>query len=119
MKPILVLALAGIFALLLPGPVRAQKAAEPPAIPPMLEGNRPLAQAESREPEGPAAEEPKGDKTKTGAVRSGRSDSSGKISHKKKAKKKKATKRKKRKSSSAQEPQPNSLNQHVNLLPGG
>jgi hypothetical protein len=45
MKKYITLAAAGLFLLSLQ-PARAQRQVEPPAIPPMLEGQRPLAQPE-------------------------------------------------------------------------
>jgi len=61
MKKIITLATAGIFLLSLQG-ARAQREVEPPAVPPMLEGQKPLATPEAKEPEAPQqgqAEKPK------------------------------------------------------------
>lgn len=49
MKKIITLATAGIFLLSLQG-ARAQREVQPPAVPPLLEGQRPLAQPETKEP---------------------------------------------------------------------
>ena len=49
MKKFITLASAGLLLFSLQG-ARAQRQVEPPAVPPMLEGNRPLAQPETREP---------------------------------------------------------------------
>lgn len=56
MKRLGELALTGLLCLALTPPLLAQQEAPPPAIPPILEGNRPLAIPESKHPEGPAAE---------------------------------------------------------------
>jgi hypothetical protein len=69
MKKFITLASAGLLLFSLQG-ARAQREVEPPAVPPMLEGNRPLAQPETREPAAPKQTEagkvkPKA-KTKTG-----------------------------------------------------
>ena len=52
MKKFITLASAGLLLFSLQG-ARAQREVEPPAVPPMLEGNRPLAQPETREPAAP------------------------------------------------------------------
>jgi hypothetical protein len=52
MKKIVTLATAGIFLLSLQS-VWAQKEVAPPAVPPMLEGQRPLATPETKEPTAP------------------------------------------------------------------
>jgi hypothetical protein len=52
MKKFITLASAGLLLVSLQG-ARAQREVEPPAVPPMLEGNRPLAQPETREPAAP------------------------------------------------------------------
>jgi len=52
MKKFITLASAGLLLFSLQG-ARAQREVEPPAVPPMLEGNRPLAQPEPREPAAP------------------------------------------------------------------
>ena len=52
MKRFITLATAGLLLLGLQG-ARAQREVEPPAVPPMLEGQRPLAQPETREPAAP------------------------------------------------------------------
>jgi hypothetical protein len=56
MKKFITLASAGLLLFSLQG-ARAQREVEPPAVPPMLEGNRPLAQPETREPAAPKATE--------------------------------------------------------------
>jgi hypothetical protein len=57
MKKLITVATAGLFLLSLQG-VQAQKEVEPPAVPPMLEGPRPLAQPETKEPAAPKKAEP-------------------------------------------------------------
>ena len=52
MKKFITLASAGLLLFSLQG-ARAQKEVEPPAVPPMLEGQKPLAQPEIREPAAP------------------------------------------------------------------
>ena len=52
MKKFITLASAGLLLFSLQG-ARAQREVEPPAVPPMLEGQRPLAQPETREPAAP------------------------------------------------------------------
>ena len=52
MKKFITLASAGLLLFSLQG-ARAQREVEPPAVPPMLEGNKPLAQPETREPAAP------------------------------------------------------------------
>src|SRR5208337_2550889 len=52
MKKIITLATAGIFLLSLQG-ARAQKEVEAPAVPPMLQGQKPLAAPETKEPAAP------------------------------------------------------------------
>ena len=52
MKKIITLAAAGIFLLGLQA-ARAQREVEPPAVPPMLEGQKPLATPETKEPAAP------------------------------------------------------------------
>ena len=52
MKKFITLAIAGLLLFSLQG-ARAQREVEPPAVPPMLEGQKPLAQPETREPAAP------------------------------------------------------------------
>jgi hypothetical protein len=52
MKKFIILASAGLLLFSLQG-ARAQREVEPPAVPPMLEGQKPLAQPETREPAAP------------------------------------------------------------------
>jgi hypothetical protein len=52
MKRFITLAMAGLFFLGLPG-AWAQKEVAPPPVPPMLEGQRPLAQPETKESTSP------------------------------------------------------------------
>jgi hypothetical protein len=52
MKKFIILASAGLLLFNLQG-ARAQREVEPPAVPPLLEGQRPLAQPETREPAAP------------------------------------------------------------------
>jgi len=70
MKKLVTLATAGIFLFTLQA-ARAQKEVAPPAIPPMLEGQRPLAQPETKESAAPKKIEedqakPKAKKSKSG-----------------------------------------------------
>ena len=57
MKKFITLASAGLLLFSLQG-ARAQREVEPPAVPPMLEGQKPLAQPETREPAAPKQTEP-------------------------------------------------------------
>lgn len=66
MKKFITLATAGLFLLSLQ-PARAQRQVEPPPVPPMLEGQRPLAQPETREPAAPKQTEEGKAKSKTKA----------------------------------------------------
>ena len=52
MKKYITLVTAGLFCLSLQ-PAGAQRQVEPPAVPPMLESGRPLAQPETKEPAAP------------------------------------------------------------------
>ena len=63
MKKFITLASAGLLLFSLQGAM-AQKEVEPPAVPPMLEGNKPLAQPETREPVAPKQTEAVKAKTK-------------------------------------------------------
>jgi outer membrane biosynthesis protein TonB len=56
MKKFIILASAGLLLFGLQG-ARAQREVEPPAVPPMLEGKKPLAQPETREPAAPKSTE--------------------------------------------------------------
>lgn len=66
MKKFITLASAGLFLCSLQGAM-AQREVGPPAVPPMLEGNKPLAQPETREPAAPKGVEAGTAKTKTKA----------------------------------------------------
>jgi hypothetical protein len=66
MKKFITLASAGVLLFSLQG-ARAQREVPPPAVPPMLEGNRPLAQPETREPAAPKKMEPAKTTAKTKA----------------------------------------------------
>ena len=57
MKKFITLASAGLLLFSLQV-ARAQREVEPPAVPPMLEGQKPLAQPETREPAAPKQTEP-------------------------------------------------------------
>jgi hypothetical protein len=63
MKKFITLASAGLLLFSLQG-ARAQREVAPPAVPPMLEGQKPLAQPETREPAAPKQTEPGKAKTK-------------------------------------------------------
>jgi hypothetical protein len=90
MKKFITLASAGLLLFSLQT-ARAQKEVEPPAVPPMLEGNKPLAQPETREPVAPKQMEPV--KAKTKAKTKGKATAKTKADKKgqKKAAAKKAT----------------------------
>lgn len=64
MKKFITLASAGLLLFSLQG-ARAQREVEPPAVPPMLEGHKPLAQPETREPAAPKQVDSGKAKTKT------------------------------------------------------
>jgi hypothetical protein len=66
MKKFITRASAGLLLFSLQG-ARAQREVEPPAVPPMLEGPRPLAQPETREPAAPKPTEEGKAKAKTKA----------------------------------------------------
>ena len=57
MKKFITLASAGLLLFSLQS-ANAQKEVEPPAVPPMLEGQKPLVQPETREPAAPKPTEP-------------------------------------------------------------
>ena len=63
MKKFITLASAGLLLFSLQGAM-AQREVAPPAVPPMLEGQRPLAQPETREPAAPKQTEAGKAKTK-------------------------------------------------------
>lgn len=84
MKKFITLASAGLLLFSLQG-ARAQREVEPPAVPPMLEGHKPLAQPETREPAAPKQVEPAKAKTTTKTKAKTRAD--------KKAQKKAAAKK--------------------------
>ncbi|MEW6657755.1 MAG: hypothetical protein AB1424_03755 [Thermodesulfobacteriota bacterium] len=65
MKKIATLAMAGIFVFSLQGPGRAQKEVAPPPISPLLEGQRPLENPETKEPAAPQKAEGKKAKAKS------------------------------------------------------
>lgn len=66
MKKYITLAATGLFLLSLQ-PARAQRQVEPPAVPPMLESGRPLAQPETKEQAAPKQVEDGKAKAKTKA----------------------------------------------------
>jgi len=65
MKRLAAIALTGIFLLVSPGPGQAQKEVQPPPIPPMLQGQRPLESPETKEPAPPQKQEDKAAKSKS------------------------------------------------------
>jgi len=65
MTRLLTLAVTGIFILSLQGPVRAQKEVAPPPISPVLEGQKPLENAETKEPTAPGKTQDKKAKVKS------------------------------------------------------
>jgi hypothetical protein len=83
MKKIITLVTAGIFLLSLQI-ARAQKEVAPPAVPPMLEGQRPLATPETKEP---AAPQKKGEEEKAKPKAKGKAKTAPKIKTKTAAKK--------------------------------
>ncbi|MCL6620614.1 MAG: hypothetical protein K6T55_00785 [Syntrophobacterales bacterium] len=88
-------ALTGLLCLALVPPLLAQQEGPPPAIPPILEGNRPLAHPESKHPEGPTAETEKPSPA-TPTVKPGRKPRpASQVSSKKKGKKTVASGKKK------------------------
>ena len=88
MKKFITLATAGLLLLGLQG-ARAQREVEPPAIPPMLEGQRPLAQPETREPAAPKQTEVGKAKAKGKVKAKGKTKTKAGIKATKKAAKKK------------------------------
>lgn len=66
MNKLLTLAVTGVFALSLQGPVRAQKEVAPPPIPPLLEDHQPLEHVETKEPTPPKKTQEKKAKIKSG-----------------------------------------------------
>ena len=102
MKKIITLATAGIFLLSLQG-ARAQREVQPPAIPPLLEGQRPLAQPETKEPVAPKKVEAEKTKPKSKAKGTAKAakPSKKKVAAKKNGNKKKAPKAAKKKGSKA------------------
>jgi hypothetical protein len=84
MKKLITLASVGLFLFSLQA-ARAQREVPPPAVPPMLEGQKPLAQPETREPAAPKQMETGTAKTKAKAKANIKSD--------KKAQKKAAAKK--------------------------
>lgn len=85
MKKYITLAAAGLFLLSLQ-PARAQRQVEPPAVPPMLESGRPLAQPETKEPAAPKQADAKA-KTKAKAGKKGQKKTAVKKATPKKASK--------------------------------
>jgi hypothetical protein len=98
MKKFITLATAGIFLLSLQGAM-AQKEVQPPAVPPLLEGSKPLATPETREPVAPKQVEPEKAKSKAKGKAKAGPKSKKKAARKKNGKKPKAPKAAKRKSS--------------------
>jgi hypothetical protein len=90
MKRFITLATAGLLLISLQG-ARAQREVEPPAVPPMLEGQRPLAQPETREPVAPKQAEV--GKAKPKAKAKGKTKAKAKAKAGKKAPKKAAKKK--------------------------
>jgi hypothetical protein len=90
MKRFITLATAGLLLLSLQG-VRAQREVEPPAIPPMLEEQKPLAHPETREP---AAAKPTKEKKAKPKAKGKTKAKTGKKASKKKAAVKKGSHKK-------------------------
>ena len=87
MKKFITLASAGLLLFSLQG-ARAQREVEPPAVPPMLEGQKPLAQPETREPAAP--KQPEAVKAKPKAKTTATAKTKAKTKADKKAQKKAA-----------------------------
>ena len=102
MKKFITLASAGLLLFSLQG-ARAQREVEPPAVPPMLEGQKPLAKPETREPAAPKQVEPGKAKIKAKTKAKTRAD--------KKAQKKAAAKKPTEKKSSKVVKKKNQKNQ--------
>ncbi len=102
MKKIIAIAMAGIFALSLQGPVRAQKEMAPPPIPPLLESQKPLDHPEVKG----SAQPPKQEDQKAKAKPSKRKKTAKTAKAKKPASKKRhvAAKKKNQKSSLKKRP---------------
>ena len=95
MKKFITLATAGLLLMSLQG-AKAQREVEPPAVPPMLEGQRPLAQPETREPVAPKQTEVGKAKAKGKVKAKGKTKTkakAGKKAPKKTAKKKESRKK--------------------------
>jgi hypothetical protein len=90
MKKFVTLAAAGMFLFSLQG-ANAQREVQPPAVPPLLEGQRPLAQSETKEPTAPQQVEK--EQAKPAAKAKGKKAKNGHKT-KKKAKVKKTAKKK-------------------------
>jgi hypothetical protein len=112
MKKFITLASAGLLLVSLQG-AKAQREVEPPAVPPMLEGNRPLAQPEPREPVAPKQPEvgkvhPKGKAKAKAGKKASKKAAAKKNSHKKppKVAKKKIQKNHKKKPAETAPQQP-------------
>jgi hypothetical protein len=88
MKKFITLATAGLLLMSLQG-AKAQREVEPPAVPPMLEGQRPLAQPETREPVAPKQTEVGKAKAKGKVKAKGKTKTKAGIKATKKAAKKK------------------------------
>jgi hypothetical protein len=86
MKKFITLATAGLLLFNLQG-ARAQRQVEPPAVPPMLEGQRPLAQPETREPSASKPEEEKAKPKAKAKTKAGKKDQK-KVAGKKEVQKK-------------------------------
>ncbi|RJR32537.1 MAG: hypothetical protein C4567_18560 [Deltaproteobacteria bacterium] len=98
MKKLLAIAMTGIFALSLHGPVRAQKEVAPPPISPLLEGQKPLQNAETaKDPAAPQKSETKKAKPKAGksSKKNSKSSKSGVTKKKQAGKKSQAVAKKK------------------------
>jgi hypothetical protein len=98
MQKYLSLFAAGLLAFSLPHPGWAQKEVAPPAVPPMLEGQRPLEQPETKSPAPPAStDEERGKaKVKGKSKKKGQSKASADKTDKTGKKKKTAAKSKKK-----------------------
>lgn len=107
MNKFFTITMAGIFALSLQVPVRAQKEVAPPPIPPLLEGQRPLDHPETTQSATPPKQEEKKAKADKAKVKSSKSQKSAKAAKVKKPASKKrqaAAKKKNQKANSKKRP---------------
>ena len=102
MKKIITITMAGIFALSLQGPVRAQKEVAPPSIPPLLESQKPLDHPEVKGSAQPPKQEEQ--KAKVKPSKSKKTAKAAKVRKQPTKKRHVAAKKKNQKSSSKKRP---------------